>query len=59
MKKKVIGQNNLTWISRFWALYNKLPESYKEGFYSLVINISKETVKRGIAKGSVINEGNC
>jgi len=33
---------NSIWISRFWAQYNKLPESVKEGFCSLVIGISRE-----------------
>jgi len=32
---------NLAWISRFWALYNALPEAFKDGFYSLAVNIAK------------------
>ena len=36
---------NLAWISRFWALYSKLPEVFKEGFCLLVMNLSKENKK--------------
>ena len=47
MKQKNEKLANLAWISRFWAQYSKLPETYKKGFYSLVINISKENEKKG------------
>jgi len=59
MKQKKDDFTNLTWISRFWAQYSKLPESFKDGFYSLVINISKEINKKEIVKRSAVNEGNC
>ena len=45
---------NLIWISHFWALYSKLPEALKEGFYSLVISISEEIEEK--CKKQMINK---
>jgi len=42
MKHKKEKLANLIWVSHFWALYSKLPETLKEGFYSLVISIAKD-----------------
>ena len=47
MKQKKIELANLAWISHFWAFYNKLPETFKEGFYQLVFNIAKEIEEEG------------
>jgi len=59
MKKRKYDLTNLAWISRFWAQYNKLPETLKDGFYSLVISISKENYKKRIVKRRVVNEETC
>ena len=56
MKQKNEKLANLAWISRFWALYSKLPETYKKGFSSLVINISKEIEKKGKKRVTDIGE---
>ena len=57
---------NSAWISRFWAQYSKLPETLKDGFYSLVLNISKEieienecSEQRINNRTCIASEGNC
>lgn len=42
MKHNTDKLANSVWISRFWAQYSKLPEVLKNGFYSLVLSITKE-----------------
>ncbi|MDR0464394.1 MAG: hypothetical protein LBG94_04665 [Treponema sp.] len=38
------------WISRFWAIYSKLPETLKEGFISLVESVKKCIEEEGKEK---------
>ena len=52
MKQKKIELANLAWISRFWAFYNKLPETFKEGFYQLVLNIANAAYEDGEGEGT-------
>lgn len=47
MKHKKDELMNSAWISRFWAQYSKLPETLKEGFCSLVLNLTKEIEEDG------------
>lgn len=48
MKHKKEESANSVWISRFWAQYNRLPEAFKEGFYSLTLSITNENEKEGL-----------
>jgi len=47
MKRKKNKLANLSWISRLWSQYNILPEAMKEGFFSLVVNVSKGIEEEG------------
>ena len=51
MEKLKDELENLIWVSRFWTLYNQLPESLKKGFCSLVNSFSKELEEKGIKQG--------
>jgi len=50
MKQKTEDLSNLTWISRFWALYNKLPETQKESFYLFALSIVNEVKNEDTGK---------
>ena len=63
MKHKKSELANLAWVSHFWARYSKLPETFKEGFFSLAINITREIQeedydRREKHRDQVLNEGN-
>jgi hypothetical protein len=39
------------WISRFWALYGRLPESFKKGFIALTRALDRD-VRKESRKGT-------
>ena len=47
MKVKQQEMTEKAWISRFWAEYSILPETYKIGFFDMVQNLAKETGNQG------------
>ena len=47
MRVKQQEMTEKAWVSRFWAGYSKLPETYKMGFFDMVQNLAKEVENQG------------
>jgi len=39
MRPKQQKMTEKAWVSRFWAEYSRLPETYKMGFFNMVQNL--------------------
>ena len=47
MRVKQQEMTEKAWISRFWAEYSKLPETYKIGFFGMAQNLAQEVGNQG------------